>query len=271
MSVIYEPKGKAREYAPLASNIYRGCGHGCEYCYAPDIVRIDRPAFKEAGTRAESFMKSFRRDARRLQEAGNTDYILLCFTTDPYQPIDQELQLTRQCLEILREHDQTFQVLTKGGSRALRDLDLFRPGRDEFATTLTFWTAPISRRYEPDAAPPSDRLKTLKVFHDAGIRTWASLEPVLHPPSVFSLIRNYHERIDYWKVGKLNTHRTTPQHIKNTESKIDWHIFAEHVIALLLEYGQDFYIKQSLRPYVPPKYQHLLRWPDHHPRSKTPA
>jgi DNA repair photolyase len=78
-------------------------------------------------------------------------------------------------MEILREYNLGFCALTKGGTRALRDLDLFRPDRDAFASTITSLDEATSLHWEPNAALPADRITALKAFHDAGIFTWVSL------------------------------------------------------------------------------------------------
>ena len=78
---------------------------------------------------------------------------MLSFTTDPYPPAHHET--TRQALEIIQRHGLGICTLTKGGKRALRDIDLFRPDRDAFASTLTSLDAAFSRKWERAAADPA--------------------------------------------------------------------------------------------------------------------
>jgi DNA repair photolyase len=66
--VIYVPKGQAGEYAELASNPYKGCGHACKYCYVPLITKQDRGAFDAGAVPREDYLQRLRRDGRRLQE-----------------------------------------------------------------------------------------------------------------------------------------------------------------------------------------------------------
>jgi DNA repair photolyase len=119
---IYAPAGQAGEYAPLAANPYRGCGHGCAYCYVPGVIKMDRREFDAGANLRPNFMSGLLRDARRYQEAGITEQVMLSFTSDPYHLGDTAP--TRTTLEILIEHGLVICTLTKGGLRALRDLDL---------------------------------------------------------------------------------------------------------------------------------------------------
>ena len=79
-----------------------------------------------ASPRKSFSLAGLRKDAIKYRAAGITDQIMLTFTSDPYHPGDTEL--TRQTIEILVEHGLAFCTLTKGGTRALRDLDLLPPG-----------------------------------------------------------------------------------------------------------------------------------------------
>jgi len=239
-SIIYIPKGRAREYSPLACNLYSGCGHRCSYCYAPSAVRKSSEDFYQPAPRA-NIIDKIKSDAIRLSRSGHVGQVLLCFTCDPYQPIDANLGLARQAIQVLHEYGFTVQVLTKGGRRALRDIDLFT-GKDAFASTLTFISESDSLEWEPNAATPSDRFDTLRQFHAAGIPTWASLEPVIDPEQSLEIIRQTHPFVDLYKVGKLNYHPIA--------SAIDWASFAHRAVALLKRLGKPYYIKKDLERYL---------------------
>ncbi len=172
-SYIYAPRGQAGEYAPLAANPYRGCGHECRYCYVPQAIKIKRSEFDAGAVPRPDYIKHLTKDARKYQAAGITEQVMLSFTSDPYHLDDTAL--TRQTLEVLQEHGLGICTLTKGGTRALRDLDLFRPERDSFASTLTSLDDSFSTKWEASAALPGDRIAALKRFHQAGIYTWVSL------------------------------------------------------------------------------------------------
>ena len=237
--VIYKPKGRAGEYAPLAVNLYRGCGHGCIYCYAPETTFIDRQEFIKATPR-QGIIEKLKKDAPKAVFDGHKGNVLLCFTCDPYQPINAVHELTRQAIIILHKNGFNVTILTKGGKRAERDFDLLRPC-DEFATTLTFLDEQKSRQWEPGAAIPKERIESLREAHKLGITTWVSLEPVIEPAESIEIIRQTHTFVDLFKVGKLNYHPRA--------NEIDWRKFLQECIAVLNEYDCQYYIKKDLRRY----------------------
>jgi DNA repair photolyase len=239
-SVIYEPRGKAKEYSPLALNLYSGCGHKCEYCYAPAAIHTTREKFHEPRPRA-GILEKLEKDARKLKLEDQTGPVLLCFTCDPYQPIDEEYQLTRKAIEILHSHDINVMLLTKGGKRGERDFDLLTPN-DWFGVTLTCLNDKLSLNWEPGAALPEERIASLKKAREKGIKTWVSLEPVLYPNAVMEIIKKTHTFVDKFKVGTVNYH----PHAQT----IDWHKFAVEVRFLLDSLKCDYYLKEDLRKWL---------------------
>jgi DNA repair photolyase len=248
-STIYAPAGQAGEYAPLAANPYRGCGHKCAYCYVPNVLRMSRSEFDEGAVPRKNFLHELEKDACKYKALGITEQVMLSFTTDPYHPGDHSL--TRPVLELLQAHGLGICTLTKGGARALPDLDLFRPGRDAFASTLTSIDHAFSMKWERGAAMPDDRINTLQRFHDAGIFTWVSLEPVLDTAATLEIIRRTHTFVDLYKVGRVNYVGLT----KTT----DWKQFTYDVLDVMQEVGARHYIKRDLQPYLPDGYNNPMR------------
>ena len=245
--VIYQPSGRAAEYAAWAANLYRGCGHRCAYCYVRSLGYLETPT--EPRPRL-NILERIARDARSLARQGVRGRVLLCFTTDPYQPIESKHKITRQTIRILHRSGLGVQVLTKGGTRALRDLKLFDE-RDAFASTLTLLDTVRSREWEPGAATPAERILTLRRFHEAGITTWVSLEPVIDPAIALEIIRQTHDFVDLFKVGKLNHERLLTSSLASEVEGIDWRAFAIEVTMLLGQLGKRYYIKSDLRSYLP--------------------
>lgn len=247
-TIIYAPRGQAGEYAKLATNPYRGCGHACAYCYVPAVLRMPRPEFDAGAEPRPNFLAQLRKDAAKYQALGVTEQVMLSFTTDPYHPGDNSL--TRDVLLTLQEHGLGICTLTKGGSRALRDIDLFQPNRDAFATTLTSLDDDFSRKWERNAALPGDRIATLKAFHERNIFTWVSLEPTLDTASSLAIVKATHSFVDLYKVGRAN-------YLPITNST-DWLDYTIEMINLLIRLGKKHYIKKDLQPYLPTDYANPL-------------
>jgi DNA repair photolyase len=256
MQAIYEPKGKAREYAPLALNLYRGCSHGCRYCYAPSATCTDRATFAQAAPRLGIIEAA---EAQLIKEAWSPglfeqmdwlDPVLLCFTCDPYQPADDKYRLARAAIDLLHRYGHGVHVLTKGGLSACRDFR-GRPGArtrdsglgshpdDAFACTLTFIHEGQSLEWEPEAASPRARISALREAHERGITTWASLEPVIDPEQSLELIRRTAAFVDLYKVGRWNYDARAKE--------IDWPAFGTHAMALCESLGKPYYLKHDLR------------------------
>ena len=239
MPLIYEPRGKAAEYSPLAMNIYKGCAHGCVYCYAPAATYTQREIFHANVQPRNNFIQELQKDLIKFR--GDKRPILLCFTTDPYQPIEETAKLTRWTLRSLIENRNVVKILTKGGMRAVRDFDLMKSGDVFFGATLTLLDDVESKKWEPVAALPADRINALRLAKEAGIKTWVSLEPVINPQTVYAIIRATYKFTDLYKIGKLNYHPLS--------KKINWHDFRVGVELLLTSLKKKFYIKQSLRKF----------------------
>ena len=251
---IYSPKGQAGEYAPLAANPYRGCGHKCSYCYVPLVLKMKRPEFDAGAKPRPDYLANLRKDARKYQAAGITEQVMLSFTTDPYHPGDTTL--TRDSILTLQEHGLGVCTLTKGGTRSLRDIDLFRPSLDAFASTLTSLDDTFSRKWERAAALPSDRLRALQTFHDRGIYTWVSLEPTLDVEASLAIVQATHQYVDLYKVGRAN-------YLKEVTRCTDWRDYTLRMIDLLQCVGAAHYIKRDLQPYLPAGYHNPMRVAQH--------
>jgi DNA repair photolyase len=241
-SIIYESRGRAREYCELAANLYRGCSHCCTYCYAPATLRLTRDEFCKPKVRSDVLTK-FEKDAEILEREGETRSILLSFTTDPYQPLDVKEGLTRKAIKILHDHNLKVSILTKGGKRSERDFDLLvaHPDLSEYGVTLVFTDPKYQKEIEKGAASTEERIASLKAAHDLGIFTYVSLEPVWFPAQSLELIDITHKFVDFYKIGKLNY---DPQ-----QRTVDWSKFKKDLIEKLDRYGKKFYIKKSLQIY----------------------
>lgn len=245
MRIVYEPRGRAKEHADLACNLYIGCTHGCKYCFAPACMHSTPAKWKSGVYVRQRALELFERDATDLQESRDRRAVLFSFLSDPYQPLEAEEGITHRALEIVRAHGLRSKILTKGREELVSvDFGLMRSAGTELGITVSFVDDRARKRWEPAAAPVEERLALLEKAHAIGIRTWVSLEPVIDPAQALAVIRAALPYVDFWKVGKLN-------HMKDVEKKIDWPRFRKDVLDLFAEAGKsettDYYIKQDLR------------------------
>ena len=169
-------------YFERSLNPYRGCEHGCIYCYA-------RPTHSylnlSPGLDFETKIIAKRNIAQVLRaelsrKAYRPQLIAIGSATDCYQPVERQLGLTRSVIELLHETRHPFSLVTKS-SGVERDLDLIGPmGRQNLAAvyvTLTTLDADLTRKLEPRAAAPHRRLRTIRALVEQGIPCGVSLAP----------------------------------------------------------------------------------------------
>ena len=165
-------------------NPYKGCEHGCSYCYARQThAYLGHSPGKDFET--EIYYKPnarslLRRSLSRASYQPST--IALGANTDPYQPAEKKLQITRGILEELWAAKHPVSVVTKG-SLIERDLDLLESLSDHHlvsvAISITTLDADLKRKMEPRAAAPKRRLKTVKRLSQSGIPVTILLAPVI--------------------------------------------------------------------------------------------
>ncbi|MCG2593811.1 PA0069 family radical SAM protein [Ramlibacter sp. XY19] len=169
-------------YFDRSINPYRGCEHGCIYCYA-------RPTHSylnlSPGLDFETKIIAKRNAVDLLrQEMGRRGYvpqlIAIGTATDCYQPVERDLRLTRGLIEVMHETNHPFALVSKS-SGVERDLDLIAPmaakGLAAVYVTITTLDADLARKLEPRAAAPHRRLRTLKTLAEHGIPCGVSLAP----------------------------------------------------------------------------------------------
>lgn len=229
MKPIYIPKGRAKEYADIAINIYTGCNHGCTYCYAPLVLHKSKEAFMHVEPR-KNIIEATKRQLSNEKYEGKT--ITLCFLCDPY-PAKVDTTQTRKIIKAIKEAGAHVQILTKAGGDPERDFDLLDEN-DSFGVTISC----ISKAniVEPHAGSIIKRLDLLHTAHNAGIKTWVSCEPVIDASDIYGLISTCND-IDLFKIGVLNYF----------PSDIDWGKFGKECERLCKQYGRNYYLKQDLR------------------------
>ena len=238
---IYEPQGRAREYSPLALNYFKGCDHGCVYCYVPPMMTRFNKGYEHKNVFATPDYKKIESSARKFQ--GCNKQILFSFTTDPYtkQNVDQ----TKRVLEILNFYGHKVAILSKGGNRILKDINIFKKFGDRIkvGVSITFDNYKDSKEWEHGAALPQERIDVIEILAKEGIKTWASFEPVIIPEqSLYMLKRILDVKVDHVKIGKLNNY-------KGIDKQIDWQKFIGQAFDILrydFYYDDKFYFKKDL-------------------------
>ena len=168
----------------VSLNPYRGCEHGCIYCFArPTHSYLGLSPGLDFESRIYAKVNAPELLQRELQKKNYTpEPIALGVNTDAYQPVERELRLTRRIIETLYEYGHPFAAITKS-SLIERDLDLLAPmaerGQVMAAVTVTTLDAQIARTLEPRAAAPARRLRTIRALSEAGIPVGVSVAPVI--------------------------------------------------------------------------------------------
>lgn len=181
----------------FALNPYTGCEHGCVYCYASFMTRFSLHPETWGGfvDVKVNFPQALRRECRRV---GGGE-IVISSVTDPYQPVEAEYGITRECLHILEETQDArseavalpgsgvaetsrvplVSVLTKS-DMVVRDADILsRMRRVEVGMTVTTVDDRVSRAFEPRAPDSSRRFRALEILATRGIYTWAFAGPLI--------------------------------------------------------------------------------------------
>ncbi len=189
---VYEEIAKsiiARNQSPdvgfgFSVNPYRGCFHGCAYCYArPTHQYLDFGAGTDferkivIKTNAAALLKQ---EFERRSWQG--DEIVFSGVTDCYQPLEASYELTRSCLKVCLDYKNPVAIITKG-ALVRRDIDILsalsRSAKVMVITSLAFSDDKMSRKIEPYAPRPSIRLRAMKELHEAGIRVGVGIAPVI--------------------------------------------------------------------------------------------
>jgi DNA repair photolyase len=165
-------------------NPYRGCEHGCSYCFA-------RPSHEYLGLNAgiDFETKIFvKRDAATLfrdwlrKQKQCEEPVILSGVTDCYQPVERRLQITRQCIAVAAEAGQPISIITKNALVA-RDLDLLAPMAEQnlvhVSFSVTTLDAALGRALEPRASAPQARLRAIAELTSAGVPVRVMAAPVI--------------------------------------------------------------------------------------------
>lgn len=244
---IYQPNGKAAEYAKWACNFYVGCSNDCTYCYckkgilAP-VMGQDKPqlkkCFKDEAHALEVFEKELKFNLPELQKHG----LFFSFTTDPM--IEETIWLTLRAIDIAENNTVPINILTK--SATWIDTYIKQVGNFENEETCTHeWRKNIAFGFtltghdelEPNASTNTERIEAMQKLHHAGFKTFASIEPIIELYSSCKMIQETNGFCDLYKIGLESGKKYNQYEIQ---------LFIESVIKQVEFFGSKIYFKDSL-------------------------
>lgn len=165
-------------------NPYRGCEHGCSYCFArPSHAYLGLSPGLDFETRIFAKTNAPELLRRELAKPGyQVSPIALGINTDAYQPIERKLQLTRSIIEVFAETKHPFSLITKN-ALVTRDIDLLAPLARENLVSVHFSVTSLDNRLsaalEPRASAPHSRLRAIRAMRDAGVPVGVMVAPVI--------------------------------------------------------------------------------------------
>ena len=215
---IYKPKGKAGEYAEWACNLYVGCSNDCSYCYCKRGVLgtvMGQPkatlkkCFQDEIHAFEMFVNEVSRNADAIRQEGG---IFFSFTTDPMLP--ETIDLTMMCVNLAAGMKIPCQILTKradwtvapeevpgyAGCKKLF-IEALKPIKDYVSIGFTLTGYDLM---EPHASFTYHRIEAMRRLHDAGIKTFASIEPVITFEKAEECIKEAAPYCDIFKIGLMS-------------------------------------------------------------------
>ncbi len=161
-------------------NCYRGCIHGCTYCFArPYHEFLGYGAGTDFETKIVAKINAptlLRDELKRTRKT--IDSLNFSFTTDPYLPIEANYELTRDCLKVCRDFRIPVGIVTKS-PLVTRDIDVLSKMNSAVYFSIPFLTVEKSKPFEPYVPVPEARFRAMKILTDAGIETGIALAPII--------------------------------------------------------------------------------------------
>lgn len=244
-NLIYEPGG-ITEFARLALNREVGCVHDCKYCYGPASMHVKRKDWTKPRAK-DNYLTNLLFDLRKREKRGLPKHqVLMEYSGDCYgDPADT---LTGESIKLLHDFGYGVCILTKAGMNAVKDIKLFDPKIDCFGSTITTFDPVELAEWEPKAPCPQDRLAALKEFHDAGVYTWISMEPIISPATSLQVIELTHQCVDHYKTGLMNVRGMK---LPNGYANQEWKAYAADFIKACESHGRSWYAKHTLESHLP--------------------
>lgn len=212
------------EYADYGLNVAEGCSHGCTYpCYAMMLKKrcgvinsydewIKPKIVENALELLEKEIPKYKKSIR---------YVFMCFTTDPFMYKQKEINdLSLKVIERLNKDDIKTVTISKGiYPKELVDKNIYG-SNNEYGSTIVSLSESFRKKHEPFAAPIENRIKALKYLHNAGLKTWVSMEPYPTPNLIKQNLLDILDKISFVDkivFGKWNYNSITSYFNENKE------------------------------------------------------
>lgn len=240
---IYNPAGRAGEYAKWACNFYVGCSNDCSYCYCKKGVLGTtmgqnqpqlKKCFKDMENALEIFEKELRDNLSDVQKHG----IFFSFTTDPM--LSDTIDLTFSAMDIAIYYNVPVYILTKRADWLIYlnyRVKIELPKMYAFGFTLTGCD-----ELETNASTNQERIAAMKMLHDKGFKTFASIEPIIDIDKSMEMIKQTLGFCDLYKIGLLSGKRDYDKVVLNQ--------FVMRICLLADDFNSKVYFKESIKKYL---------------------
>lgn len=242
---IYNPAGKAGEYAEWACNFYVGCSNGCEYCYCKKGRSIkwlggDTPTlkkcFRDEDHALEVFQKELAANLDELRKHG----LFFSFTTDPM--LRETQTLTMNAAGIALNSGVPVKILTKCASWVKNWIWWFNNSNSDNAAKewrnliAIGFTLTGHDELEPNTSPNAERIEAMRNLHAAGFKTFASIEPIIDVADSLDMMAETQGFCDLYKVGLMSGKKYPKTDI--------WYLISE--LSKFAQTRRNIYIKDSV-------------------------
>ena len=177
-SILTQTTGFMQSY-DYSLNPYAGCSFGCNYCYAAFFSK-DKTKMDNWGHWVEVKENALKLLTKKRKKPITNKIVYMSSVTDPYQPIERKMEITRQLLQEFAEYHKIRLVVQTRSPLVTRDIDLFKLiGKVQVNMTITTDDDEVRKAFEPHCPSNKVRMKAIKEVHDAGIQSCITMTPLL--------------------------------------------------------------------------------------------
>ena len=226
---IYNPKGKAGEYSEWACNFYNGCSNGCEYCYCKKGILAktmggNEPTLKKCFKNEEHALEVFKKELLSNIEQLKEHSLFFSFTTDPM--LEDTYYLTMSAVNVCLANDVPVKILTKCTRKVLSVFfgdsvykDYYKSKKHLIAIGFTLTG---HDELEPHAPSNEERIEVMKMLHDEGFKTFASIEPIIDFDSSLRMIERSAPYCSLFKIGLESGKRYFKRELLEFINNVNW-------------------------------------------------